>query len=332
MPTEPNKFNQLPAREVAAECDVSPLKPLASVIVPLYNKASYVDRCIASLLAQTDSDFEVIVVDDGSTDDGFAQVRARVAKDPRFRVLQQANGGVSRARNAGVAKAKADWLLFLDADDEWRPTMVAAMRGAIAAYPNAVMISGDTLLSAHGVMTERPYQIDRSQRFLAGYDFFGIWGRGGACPAFISATAIRKDMLRKHGGFPEGMNLGEDLLVFTALARAGSCVFINEVVAIYHEDTSASLSRTPSASAVKSHERLLNELERLYDLGVCPAAVRDKHRDIHVHHLMMTRNRDELWRYLWRRPGYWSLRVWSLALLEMAGMRAPLRAMFKRGA
>ena len=192
------------------------------------------------------------------------------------------------------------------------------------------MINSDALLAAHAVMTARPQQIDRSQRFLAGYDFFGLWGQDGDCPAFISATAIRKDKLRQHGGFAEGMSLGEDLLVFIAMARAGVCVYINEALAIYHENTGGSLSRAPSAAAVKSHERLLDELERLHDVGICPVAVCDKHRDIHVHHLMITRNRDQLWNYLWRRPGYWTAHVWSLALLEMLGMRAPLRVLFKR--
>lgn len=90
-----------------------------SVVVPLYNKARYVQRALDSIAAQTLADFEAIIVDDGSTDAG-PDIAAAV-RDPRFRVIRQANAGPGAARNRGLAEASGDLIAFLDADDEWLP-------------------------------------------------------------------------------------------------------------------------------------------------------------------------------------------------------------------
>src|SRR5437016_2066869 len=94
----------------------------ASVIVPLYNKAPYIKRTLDSIATQTFADFEVIVVDDGSTDGG-ADVVAGYS-DRRVRLLRQANAGPGSARNRGMDEATGEYLTFLDADDEWIPTFL----------------------------------------------------------------------------------------------------------------------------------------------------------------------------------------------------------------
>ena len=91
---------------------------MISVVMPCYNCEKALDRAITSLCAQTAEDWELIAVDDGSTDRTGAALDAWAGKDTRIQVLHQANGGVSRARNAGIAAAKGEWLAFLDADDE----------------------------------------------------------------------------------------------------------------------------------------------------------------------------------------------------------------------
>src|SRR5437762_2348532 len=88
-----------------------------SIIIPLFDKSAYIERALASIAAQTFDDYEVIVVDDGSRDDGPAKVRDW--NDARVRLIQQPNAGPGAARNRGIAEARADWLAFLDADDEW---------------------------------------------------------------------------------------------------------------------------------------------------------------------------------------------------------------------
>ena len=95
------------------------MSPQVSIIIPLYNKAPYLARTLTSIQRQTFSDFEIIVVDDGSTDGGADIVRA--LNDARVRLIRQHNLGPGAARNAGITAARAEFVAFLDADDEWLP-------------------------------------------------------------------------------------------------------------------------------------------------------------------------------------------------------------------
>ena len=91
--------------------------PKVSIIVPVYNTEKYLRRCLDSIAAQTFTDWECICVDDGSPDAGGAMLDAYARRDARFRVIHQENGGVSRARNAGLDAARGEWIAFVDSDD-----------------------------------------------------------------------------------------------------------------------------------------------------------------------------------------------------------------------
>ena len=93
--------------------------PLISVIVPVYNQEAYVAACIGSLRAQTMDDAEMIVVDDGSTDDSVRVMRNAIAGDARFTIVEQTNQGVAVARNTGLDMARGTWVCFIDPDDEF---------------------------------------------------------------------------------------------------------------------------------------------------------------------------------------------------------------------
>ena len=125
-----------------------------SVIIPLYNKAPYIRKALESVFAQTYTDYELIVVDDGSTDDSAriaeeyilevkgaensgAETTASRLSPLAFRLIRQANSGVSAARNNGVAQASGDYITFLDADDWWEPTYLERMAQLIEDYPEA---------------------------------------------------------------------------------------------------------------------------------------------------------------------------------------------------
>ena len=104
---------------------VSLSNPVVSVVIPLYNKSPTIARTLHSVFRQTFEDFDVVVVDDGSTDDGVSV--AEEIGDPRLRVVRQANGGPGSARNRGVFEGRGSLLAFIDADDEWRPTYLERM-------------------------------------------------------------------------------------------------------------------------------------------------------------------------------------------------------------
>ncbi len=114
--------------------------PLISEIVPVYNQEAYVAACIGSLRAQTMDDVEVIVVDDGSTDDSVRVMRNAIADDARFTIIEQANQGVAVARNTGLDMARGTWVCFIDPDDVVDPEYLATLYGETRAHPHVDVI------------------------------------------------------------------------------------------------------------------------------------------------------------------------------------------------
>jgi len=130
-----------------------------SVIIPLYNKESHIQRAIKSVLAQTYPHFELIIVDDGSTDGSFET--ASDIQDARIRIIRQENRGVSAARNRGVAEAKYDWVAFLDGDDEWLPDFLMQMYKLCNDFPG-YGIYGSANFRLDGKNTFRIFNRDHS--------------------------------------------------------------------------------------------------------------------------------------------------------------------------
>jgi len=136
-------------------------------VVPLYNKETYVRHCVDSILAQTIGDFELIIVDDGSTDKS-AEIAGSYS-DSHIRLFRQANGGVSVARNRGIAEARGKWVAFLDADDEWRFLFLQKVADCAGRFSQAGEIY---VLAAHirgGRNATPPAKIPSEP----GYEFFG---------------------------------------------------------------------------------------------------------------------------------------------------------------
>lgn len=181
--------------------------PQVSVVVPLYNKERHVRRALDSILQQTMRDFEIVVVDDGSTDGGAAIVEGLA--DPRIRLFRQANAGVSVARNNGIDAARADLIAFCDADDAWRPDFLANILDLRRAYPSAGAFAQNYEridpdgIPGMGVAPDTPRQL------LDPAGFFRIAKFG--TPVFSSSVAVLKASFAKAGGFPAGVKLGEDI-------------------------------------------------------------------------------------------------------------------------
>jgi len=130
-----------------------------SIVIPLYNKQNSIRRAIASVLAQKYPHFELIIVDDGSTDDSFEMASA--IQDPRICIVRQENRGGSAARNRGVAEAKYDWVAFLDGDDEWLPDFLMQMYKLCNDFPG-YGIYGSANFRLDGKNTFRIFNRDHS--------------------------------------------------------------------------------------------------------------------------------------------------------------------------
>lgn len=111
---------------------------MISVVIPLYNKETSIAQSLKSVLSQEYDDFEVVIVDDGSTDGSVGVVEAM--NDPRIRLIKQENGGPSKARNTGVKNAKGEWILFLDADDEFLPEALTCFAEHISRHNDTSFI------------------------------------------------------------------------------------------------------------------------------------------------------------------------------------------------
>lgn len=200
--------------------------PRVSVVIPLFDKAGYVERAIASVLAQTESRFEVIVVDDGSTDGGG--VVARRFRDDRVRLISQAHEGVSVARNRGIAEARAPWVGLLDADDEWSVEFLDQTLRAVELHDDVVGAFTNYLDSRTGrallVREPPPGPVDDYCAFLVSNHCSG---------ALLSATLLRRAALVACGGFPPGVPAGEDLDTLCRLSWMGPLCYVPRRLAVY---------------------------------------------------------------------------------------------------
>jgi len=235
--------------------------PVISVIMPLYNKEREVERAIRSVLVQTVDDYEVIVVNDGSTDKG-PEIVAEM-KDPRIRIIHQSNGGVSAARNRGIEEAKSNLIAFLDADDEWLPNFLEKVIRLRSAFPICDVFATKYLYCYSDGKTRLPtlrgIPKDPWEGVLA--DYFFIASKSDP-PLWTSAVAVTKRAITSVGGFPVGVSSGEDLLTWARLALRYSIAYSAGPGSRYWfpNDVSERPGRTPQIPDLVG-----NELARLLD-------------------------------------------------------------------
>jgi len=190
--------------------------PAVSVVIPLYNKGPYIARALNSVLAQTFQDFEVIVVDDGSTDDGAEVVRG--FDDPRIRLIQQENQGVSAARNRGIAAARAELVAFLDADDEWLPGFLETIMRLRRKFPEAGAYATAVSTAYNGTIKHSRYRSVPSSNWEGMItDYFRSQILGDSV-IYSSSVAIPRDILQEMNGFVIGAKWGEDLDLWGRIA------------------------------------------------------------------------------------------------------------------
>lgn len=206
--------------------------PSISIVMPLYNKEKEVTRSINSVLAQTFDDFELIVVNDGSTDKGPDIVR--IINDKRIRIIDQENGGVSVARNRGIKESKAELIAFLDADDEWKPDFLETIWKLKTNFPDCdVFATGYLVYDVDGKYRRPILRGMPASQWEGVLDNYFEIAAASDPPLWSSAVAVSKNSLIEIQGFPEGVILGEDLLTWARLAGCYNIAYCSSPLAIY---------------------------------------------------------------------------------------------------
>lgn len=222
--------------------------PKFSVIVPLYNKAPYVKKALDSVISQTFSDWECIIVDDGSTDNSAAICEEFIVHHTQYTIhlLRQPNSGVGVARNNGVAASNGEYLCFLDADDWWEPTYLEEMNKLIAEYSDAGLFCTNYVYYKPG-KTHVALKLER------GYMNYPDAYMHGEMPVWTGAACMPRKVFDEMGGFPKGIKLGEDFLLWAKTALQYKVAFCEKPLAYYNNDVPASLRATRNLHAPEYH-------------------------------------------------------------------------------
>lgn len=206
----------------------TPEAPLVSVIIPSYNSAQYVAAAVESILAQSYPHVEIIVVDDGSTDN-TAAVMAAYAANPRVRYIRQENGGVSRARNHGIEQSSGQYIGFLDADDTWLPSKLKLQMAVFQRDPNCKACYGAYILVDADLNEIGIRHSPRRGRTLEDLLIHGnVIGN-------ICTVVCERSLFEKVGGFDPALSQCADWDMWVRLAAHTEFVYIDEPLVTYRQ-------------------------------------------------------------------------------------------------
>ena len=206
-------------------------------------------KALESVCAQTCRDYELIVINDGSTDNSavVADEYLKATDGIDYQIISQQNAGVSAARNNGVAQAHGEYIAFLDADDWWEPTYLERMAQLINDYPDAG-------LYACNYVYYKPGKTHVALNIPTGYiNYPKAYCEEGGMPVTSISVAIPRKVFDEMGGFPLGIKLGEDFLLWSKIALQYPVAFLNEPLAWYNNDVPATLRATRNLHAPEHH-------------------------------------------------------------------------------
>lgn len=202
---------------------------MISVVIPIYNKAHTIVNTLNTVLSQTYKDFEVIIVNDGSTDNSIEVINQNFT-DNRIRIINQENAGVSVARNRGVSESRGGWISFLDGDDEWHPQYLSIVYDAICQNPEAGMICAGGLYE-NKKTGKIGYRIaSKYINKIIEVNFF----ENPCVFSHSSGLSVRKSVFNKTQGFPIGMKCCEDYTCTQSIAIITKTIYIGLPISKYN--------------------------------------------------------------------------------------------------
>lgn len=251
--------------------------PFLSIIVPVYNVESYLAECLDSILAQTFTDFEVLLIDDGSTDGSPALADAYAAKDTRIRCFHKENGGHMSARQAGFEQAAGEYIAFVDSDDWIDPAMYARMCTTAKEYDADMVCCNYTAVTPKKRIERRdfcdPGFYDKPRLASVIYPrllFSGSFFHYGVSPSLCNKL-FRRTLLEKHlFRVPLTIKLGEDgLAAYPCLLEASAVYFLPESF-YYYRSNENSLTHTMDCRRLAENRLLFDTYDKLIDLAAYP--------------------------------------------------------------
>lgn len=237
------------------------MKPYFSVIITVYNKAEYIKNTINSVLNQTYKDFEIIIVNDGSTDSSEGIIKT--INDQRIKLITIENQGVSNARNIGINEASANYLALLDGDDSWETTYLQFMYDAICNFPNIKIFTAGLAQRYESKIV--PVNYSFNQKGLYGtYNYF----EASKAYSLIHSSSIvfNKSVLAKTGLFDTSIVSGQDTDMWIRFGLYFDIVFINKQLANYNFYASSLSNTTFELSKKSKFDKYLNEEKENKDL------------------------------------------------------------------
>lgn len=225
------------------------LQPLVSVIVPVYNVEKYLPQCLDNLLRQNFLPFEIICVNDGSTDSCSEILRRYAAKDRRIHLICQNNRGLSAARNAGLKKAKGQYVLFVDSDDFLHPETLSSLYRQIIHCNADICIFGYFPYDDDGVKTANlpaaHYRKNENSTFTYQQIIGQIFSR-----VAVWCKLYRLDFIRKHKiEFPEGLVFEDVIFHIKTITSAEKICLLNRPLYYYRTDNTASITHVSAATS-----------------------------------------------------------------------------------
>jgi glycosyltransferase involved in cell wall biosynthesis len=319
------------------ESDVAPdpideNAPGISVIMPAYNSTKYIGEAIQSILNQTYTKWELIVVDDGSTDDTVQVVQKYIDQDSRIRLYKNEHGGPSQARNTAIEHAQYDWLALLDADDIALPQRFAKQIAAATADPEVAVWGSfvshinakGKILSIHKV---GPTSILEFQEQL----------KKGYVPQVINPSVLmKKEMINKVGDYDKDFPAAQDLELFDRIAQHGPIVAVSEVLTYYRVHGDAiSMSKFFTQRELAAYVRLRSQNRISGTETPSLADYLSAQKQTSLVNRMMKRHSD-YYAYFYRRAGHeysqdhFIRACWYLTVSSFLNPRYALRRVWKQ--